>query len=97
MPATVHEWCKKPRGFVLVTGATSSGKSISLAAMIDRINSTRSLHILTVEDPMVGGYPKWPRRAEEAYRRSMADPGFFSETALHAVGRCRSSSTAPSG
>ncbi|MEJ7764455.1 MAG: ATPase, T2SS/T4P/T4SS family, partial [Acidimicrobiales bacterium] len=52
MPAMVHEWCKKPRGFVLVTGATGSGKSTSLAAMIDRINSTRALHILTVEDPI---------------------------------------------
>jgi len=52
MPAMVHEWCRKPRGFVLVTGATGSGKSTSLAAMIDRINSTRSLHILTIEDPI---------------------------------------------
>ncbi len=52
MPAVVHEWCRKPRGFVLVTGATGSGKSTSLAAMIDRINSTRALHILTIEDPI---------------------------------------------
>jgi twitching motility protein PilT len=52
MPQTVHDWCRKPKGFVLVTGATGSGKSTSLAAMIDRINSTRSLHILTVEDPI---------------------------------------------
>lgn len=52
LPAIVHEWCRKPRGFVLVTGATGSGKSTSLAAMIDRINATRALHILTVEDPI---------------------------------------------
>ena len=52
MPQTVHDWCRKPRGFVLVTGATGSGKSTSLAAMVDRINSTRALHILTVEDPI---------------------------------------------
>ena len=52
IPLVVHEWCRKPKGFVLVTGATGSGKSTSLAAMIDRINSTRSLHIITVEDPI---------------------------------------------
>ncbi|MEJ7764898.1 MAG: PilT/PilU family type 4a pilus ATPase, partial [Acidimicrobiales bacterium] len=52
LPPTLHEGCRKPRGFVLVTGATGSGKSTSLAAMIDRINSTRALHILTVEDPI---------------------------------------------
>ena len=52
MPPVVHEWCRRPRGFILVTGATGSGKSTSLAAMVDRINSTRALHILTVEDPI---------------------------------------------
>ena len=41
-----------PRGFVLVTGPTGSGKSTSLAAMIDEINQTRSEHILTIEDPI---------------------------------------------
>jgi twitching motility protein PilT len=51
-PAVVQEWCRRPKGFVLVTGATGSGKSTSLAAMIDRINSTRALHILTIEDPI---------------------------------------------
>ena len=48
----VHEFVKKPRGFVLVTGPTGSGKSTSLAAMIDEINQTRSEHILTIEDPI---------------------------------------------
>jgi len=42
----------KPRGLVLVTGPTGSGKSTTLAAMIDHINSTRSCHILTMEDPI---------------------------------------------
>jgi twitching motility protein PilT len=52
LPAVVHELARKPRGFVLVTGPTGSGKSTSLAAMIDEINSTREDHILTVEDPI---------------------------------------------
>jgi twitching motility protein PilT len=52
MPRIVHDWCRKPKGFILVTGATGSGKSTSLAAMIDRINATRAVHILTIEDPI---------------------------------------------
>src|ERR1700704_2556189 len=52
LPPVVHEFCNKPRGFVLVTGPTGSGKSTSLAAMIDAINETREEHIMTVEDPI---------------------------------------------
>jgi twitching motility protein PilT len=52
LPAATHEFIKKPRGFVLVTGPTGSGKSTSLAAMIDAINATREEHIMTVEDPI---------------------------------------------
>jgi twitching motility protein PilT len=52
LPPVVHEYCKKPRGLVLVTGPTGSGKSTSLAAMIDEINDTREEHILTIEDPI---------------------------------------------
>jgi twitching motility protein PilT len=52
LPPVVHDFCKKPRGFVLVTGPTGSGKSTSLASMIDEINSTREEHIMTVEDPI---------------------------------------------
>src|SRR5215207_6692459 len=52
LPVAVHEFTKKPRGFVLVTGPTGSGKSTSLAAMIDEINRTREEHIMTVEDPI---------------------------------------------
>jgi twitching motility protein PilT len=52
LPSVVHEFCLKPRGFVLVTGPTGSGKSTSLAAMIDEINETREEHIMTVEDPI---------------------------------------------
>jgi twitching motility protein PilT len=52
LPSTVHDFTRKPRGFVLVTGPTGSGKSTSLAAMIDEINATREEHILTIEDPI---------------------------------------------
>src|SRR3954451_12341115 len=52
LPPIVHELTKKPRGFVLVTGPTGSGKSTTLAAMIDQINATREQHIMTVEDPI---------------------------------------------
>ncbi len=44
--------CKKPKGLVLVTGATGSGKSTSLASMIDWINNDRPCHIITIEDPI---------------------------------------------
>jgi twitching motility protein PilT len=52
LPPTLSEFTKKPRGFVLVTGPTGSGKSTSLAAMLDLINDTRHEHILTIEDPI---------------------------------------------
>jgi twitching motility protein PilT len=52
MPAVMHEMAKKPRGFVLVTGPTGSGKSTTLAAVVDEINSTREEHIMTIEDPI---------------------------------------------
>jgi twitching motility protein PilT len=52
LPTVIHEMVKKPRGFVLVTGPTGSGKSTSLAAMIDEINKSRKEHILTIEDPI---------------------------------------------
>ena len=52
LPAVAKELCKKPRGLVLVTGPTGSGKSTTLAAMIDKINSERQEHIVTIEDPI---------------------------------------------
>lgn len=48
----VLDLCQKPKGLVLVTGATGSGKSTSLASMIDWINANRSCHIVTIEDPI---------------------------------------------
>ncbi len=52
LPSTLHELTEKPRGLVLVTGPTGSGKSTTLAALIDEINRTRADHILTIEDPI---------------------------------------------
>jgi twitching motility protein PilT len=52
LPQTLEDFTKKPRGFVLVTGPTGSGKSTTLAAMLDLINDTRHEHILTIEDPI---------------------------------------------
>ncbi len=52
LPPVVEGLCDKPRGLVLVTGPTGSGKSTSLAAMIDKINSEHPVHIVTIEDPI---------------------------------------------
>src|ERR1700694_2973691 len=52
IPATIHQLAEKPRGLVLVTGPTGSGKSTTLASIIDYINDHRALHVLTVEDPI---------------------------------------------
>jgi twitching motility protein PilT len=52
LPSVVQRLCGKPRGLILVTGPTGSGKSTTLAAMIDKINRERYEHILTIEDPI---------------------------------------------
>src|SRR5213595_836970 len=52
LPSVVKELCNKPRGLNLVTGPTGSGKSTTLAAMLDKINRERHEHILTIEDPI---------------------------------------------
>ncbi|MEA2698985.1 MAG: twitching motility protein PilT [Myxococcales bacterium] len=52
LPPVIEELCNKPRGLVLVTGPTGSGKSTTLAAMIDKINTERHEHIITLEDPI---------------------------------------------
>ena len=52
LPAVLKKVAEEERGLVLVTGTTGSGKSTSLAAMIDHINQTRSAHVMTVEDPI---------------------------------------------
>jgi twitching motility protein PilT len=52
LPEVVRRLAEEPRGIILLTGTTGSGKSTTLAAMIDQINSTRARHIVTLEDPI---------------------------------------------
>jgi twitching motility protein PilT len=52
LPKVIDKVCEERRGMVLVTGTTGSGKSTTLAAMIDRINSSRTDHVITIEDPI---------------------------------------------
>jgi twitching motility protein PilT len=52
LPEIVSRLCDKPRGLILVTGPTGSGKSTTLAAMMDKVNSERHEHIVTIEDPI---------------------------------------------
>ena len=52
LPSSLHDLTTKPRGLVLVTGPTGSGKSTTLASLIDEINRERTDHILTIEDPI---------------------------------------------
>ncbi|MBU4627592.1 type IV pilus twitching motility protein PilT [Pseudomonas sp. BF61] len=71
-----------PRGLVLVTGATGSGKSTTLAAMVDYLNSTRQQHILTLEDPIE--FVHEPRKALISQRQVHRDTHSFS-TALRSA------------
>lgn len=52
LPEVVSDLCEKPRGLILVTGPTGSGKSTTLAAMLDKVNNERHEHIVTIEDPV---------------------------------------------
>ena len=52
LPPVVEETSRRPRGLILVTGPTGSGKTTTLAALLDHINQTRAEHILTIEDPI---------------------------------------------
>ena len=52
LPPVLEQLCEENRGLILVSGTTGSGKSTTLASMIDRMNRTRVLHMLTIEDPI---------------------------------------------
>ena len=52
LPPVIAQICEKPRGLILVTGPTGSGKSTTLAAMLDKVNKERAQHIVTIEDPI---------------------------------------------
>lgn len=57
LPEVLREFCERPRGMILVTGPTGSGKSTTLAAMVDYINEHRREHIITIEDPVEFVHP----------------------------------------
>lgn len=77
MPPVLERISDEQRGLILVTGATGSGKSTTLAAMIDRINATRSGHIVTIEDPIEFLHPD--KKAFVSQREVDVDTRSFSE------------------
>jgi twitching motility protein PilT len=77
LPEQLGELAKKPRGLVLVTGPTGSGKSTTLATLIDQINGTRAEHILTIEDPIE--FLHWHRRCIVNQREIGPDTSSFAE------------------
>lgn len=77
LPPVIDKIAEQQRGLILVTGATGSGKSTTLAAMIDRINATRSGHIVTIEDPIEFLHPD--KKAFVTQREVDVDTRSFSE------------------
>jgi twitching motility protein PilT len=83
LPPIVASLAERPRGLVLVTGPTGSGKSTTLAAMVDRINRERSGHILTVEDPIE--FVHRDQRCIVTQREVGADTGSFARALKYAL------------
>ena len=83
LPASLHHLAGRPRGLVLVTGPTGSGKSTTLAALIDEVNRTRSEHILTIEDPIEFIHPH--RRCIVNQREIGQDATTFAEALRSAL------------
>ena len=83
MPTVLYNLAALPRGLVLVTGPTGSGKSTTLAALIDRANRTRSGHIITVEDPIE--FLHTHRSSVVNQREIGADTHSFSEALKHVL------------
>jgi twitching motility protein PilT len=81
--ATVQELLFRPRGLVLITGPTGSGKTTTLATMIDHINSTRKVHILTIEDPIE--YRQHHKKSVISQREVGVDVPSFSEALRRAL------------
>ncbi len=83
LPPVVGELTKLPRGLVLVTGPTGSGKSTTLAAMIDKINGERHEHIITLEDPIE--FVHTHRNCVVNQREVYADTQSFNEALRHVL------------
>src|SRR6186997_2388226 len=77
LPPVVSNLCDRPRGLILVTGPTGSGKSTTLAALLDRINHVRAEHILTIEDPIE--FLHWHRGCIVNQREIGSDATSFAE------------------
>ena len=75
LPEFTNDLVKRPRGLILVTGPTGSGKSTTLAAMLDKINLERAEHIITVEDPIEYLHPH--KKCLVNQREVNADTMFF--------------------
>ncbi|MDP3723530.1 MAG: type IV pilus twitching motility protein PilT [Candidatus Omnitrophota bacterium] len=82
-PPVLKTLCKKPRGLILVTGPTGSGKSTTLAAMIEHINDTAKVHIVTIEDPIEFLYQN--KKAIIRQRELGQDTHSFSEALKHVL------------
>ena len=83
LPSTVKELLFKPRGLILVTGPTGSGKSTTLASMIDVINRERGVHIITIEDPIE--FYHTSRKSLVTQREVGADVPSFAEAIRRAL------------
>ncbi len=83
-PDVVRRVSERRSGVILVTGPTGSGKSTTLAAMLDHINRTRACHILTIEDPVE--FVHQPARAQVTHREVGKDAGSFA-AAIRSAGR----------
>ena len=83
LPETIKELLYRPRGLILVTGPTGSGKTTTLAAMIDLINQERNCHILTVEDPIEYFHPH--KRGIVTQREIGVDVPSFSEAVMRGL------------
>jgi twitching motility protein PilT len=83
-PDAIRKLAERKSGLVLVTGPTGSGKSTTLAAMIDHINKTRACHVLTIEDPVE--FVHQPQKAQVTHREVGADAVSFAE-AIRSAGR----------
>lgn len=83
LPSVLESFAELPRGLVLVTGPTGSGKSTTLASLVDRMNSTRAVHIMTIEDPIE--FLHSHKRALVNQREVGEDTSSFAEALRHVL------------